>query len=103
MKSVRDARGQGPIPVVPILPPRPSAPAWDCYSPVALVLWRAADFAEAGSLWPISDAFNESLNPAACREADALLIRSGYAKTRGDVTLYLRQLAEFGPAGRPRA
>ena len=82
---------------------------WDCYSPVALVLWRAADFAEAGFTSPCMHAAREINRTDAWFEAAYYSDRLYLIKPRTIFPLppaawavALRQLAEFGPAGRPR-
>jgi hypothetical protein len=89
---------------------------WDCYSPVALVLWRAADFAEAGlfigfcltaarelgcpELWIPAVKVVEQIRAAA--QVDALMGRPEVRDPR-EWAIALRIAAEFGPAGRERA
>jgi len=80
--------------------------AWDCYSPVALVLWRAADFAEAGNVGsPIHDAAWDlrlgAFGGPACELAAPVKHRPRPIEHLG-WAIHLRNLAEFGPAGRPK-
>lgn len=81
-----------------------SAPAWDCYSPVALVLWRAADFAEAGDLLPVNAAAEELRAGQGLLFAALDLVGAHQGRRSSWLAhvLCIRQLAEFGPAGRPR-
>ena len=83
---------------------------WDCYSPVAMVLWRAADFAEAGDVdGPIS----KSIAQLGARDVgyDALaladVLRYQFLPATPEIcvawAMRLRELAEFGPAGRSKA
>lgn len=87
--------------------PAPQPPAWDCYSPVALVLWRAADFAEAGFA-------GAPCLKAACELnrtdlwIDAVHVTQAIDKDNlktciasREWAIALRIAAEFGPAGRP--
>jgi len=95
---------------------RSAAPTWDPYSPVAAYLWRGADFAELGNTSPMVAALYERVVPSgdyylsrAYREwTDACSLTCGQlsetTRTANGIclVLFLRQLAEFGPAGRPR-
>lgn len=111
--SVRDARGQGPLPVVTILPPRPTAPAWDCYSPVAEILWLAADNAQNGVRFPVSSAHSrlkfsgrgklfETVDPWPVIEEGMEYMYYSADVSDAERAVGLRILAEFGPAGRPK-
>lgn len=86
---------------------------WDCYSPVAEILWLAADNVQNGVTFPVSSAWSrlkfsgrgklfETLDPWAV--IDKAL---GYQFYSGDTSdkeraVGLRIAAEFGPAGRPQ-
>jgi hypothetical protein len=81
---------------------------WDCYSPVALVLWAAADEVERGNTSaPLSCGQDRAgdFGEDVFAFAFDLSWQARTALNHGDNTgavLAFRQLAEFGPAGRPR-
>lgn len=83
------------------------APAWDCYSPVALVLWAAADEVERGNTGaPLSCGQSRAGDFGGDVFAFALDLswQARTALNHGDnagAVLAFRQFAEFGPAGRP--
>lgn len=90
------------------------ATRWDPYSPVAMWLWRGADFAELGDDAPMVSALYERVVPSGgyhlsreyktWAEACSVTQRGTHIAHVPHVAwaVFLRQLAEFGPAGRPQ-
>lgn len=90
-----------------------SAPAWDCYSPVAEILWLAADNTQNGVKFPVASAHSrlkfsgrgnlfETLDPWPVIEEGMEYMYYSADVSDAERAIGLRILAEFGPAGRPR-
>ena len=90
-----------------------SLAAWDCYSPVAEILWLAADNAQSGICYPVSSAHSrlrfsgrgklfDDIDPWPVIEEALEYMYYSADVSDAERAVGLRILAEFGPAGRPR-